>query len=168
MNYSPCVYAPDEATNCIDLGCSRHGGRRVYLGGRRMVGLCACRAVVPSHNVVLREILAIETVLERYREFVASKQPIDSDVALLSRLERFRNGEEMAWREISASYLKPVLELVESLPVRPRGLVLMDTVQEANVGLGDAIHSFTGTTRDEFWIHAHFTILAWLNTIDDE
>ena len=109
----------------------------------------------------------METLIERYREFVSSKQPLASDEALCSRLDRYHAGEDLAWREISGSYLKPVLEFVESFPSLPRNLNLLNAVEEANVGLVDAIKTFSGTTRDEFWQHAQQTILAWLNSTDD-
>ena len=109
----------------------------------------------------------MENLVERYREFVSSKQALASDEALRSRLDRYHAGEDLAWREISASYLKPVFEFVESFPSLPRNLNLLNVVEEANVGLVDAIKTFSGTTRDEFWQHAQQTILAWVNSTDD-
>ena len=168
MSYPPCMHLPGPWGKCFDLGCSRQGGRCVYLGGRRSNAICACRAVEPSRNVVVREILTMETGLKLCRDFLSKHQPANSESLFAERIRRLREGDELAGPEISGSYLETVLEFVEALPVLPRDLNLLDAFQEANVGLVDAIESFTGSTREEFWEHAQQTILAWLNSSDEQ
>ncbi|HEX3314682.1 MAG TPA: hypothetical protein VHR72_07300 [Gemmataceae bacterium] len=109
----------------------------------------------------------MDTMVERYRQILTDRQADRSELAFADRLERLRGGEEVAGREISGSYLLPVLELVESLPRLPQTLSIVDAIEAANVALVDAIQSFDGSTSDEFWHHARRTILAWLDTIDE-
>ena len=108
----------------------------------------------------------METGLKLCRDFLSKHQPANSESLFAERIRRLREGDELAGPEISGSYLGAVLDLVESLPTLPRDLNLLDAVQEANVGLVDAIESFTGSTREEFWEHAQRTILDWLHDSD--
>jgi DNA-directed RNA polymerase specialized sigma subunit len=109
----------------------------------------------------------METMLERYKAILSERQVDRSEALFVDRLKRFRSGEELAGREISGSYLQPVMELVESLSTLPQGLSMIDAIEAANVGLVDAIQSFEGSSADEFWQHVKSTIMAWLHTIDE-
>ena len=107
-------------------------------------------------------------LVARYREHLSSTPSDRSERLFAERLARFRRGDESGWREISGSYLLLVLDWVESLPELPNGLAIDDAIQESNAGLVDAIHSFTGATSDEFWMHAQRTMFDRMNAIDDE
>ena len=166
MARSLCWYSPDGTRDCIDLGCHDEGGRCVYLGGRRANARCGCRAGKPSPNIVVME-LAMDTLVNRYRDRLTANQPERSERLFEERFTRYRNGDEAGWREISGAYLLPVLDWVESLSELPPGLSLDDAVQEANAGMVEAIHTFKGSTTDEFWEHAQATMRHWLDTLDN-
>lgn len=103
--------------------------------------------------------------LELYKIEVAKLAPC-ADHNFSPRLALYRAGDEQAGRELTGSCLGMVLALVESLPELPAGLDLLETVQEANAGLVEALRTFSGTTVDEFADHARRTIHTWLNTPD--
>ncbi len=165
MNSRPCVYAPGPWGNCLDLGCRDRGGRCVYVGGRRGRTRCVCRIEEPSRNVADEgEEQAVEA-LELYRAEIA-KVPACDGPDFSRRLVEYRAGDEVAGRAITGGRLGMALTLVESLPELLAGLTLLDTVQEANAGLVQALQTFTGTTGGEFDEHARRTIHDWLNSLD--
>ena len=103
--------------------------------------------------------------LDIYRTEIA-KAPGCEGPDFSDRLIAYRAGDEVAGRAITGSRLGMTLTLVESLPALPAGLTLHDAVQEANAGLAEALHTFTGTTAVEFDEHARRTIHDWLNSLD--
>jgi DNA-directed RNA polymerase sigma subunit (sigma70/sigma32) len=167
MDSSLCVYAPGPWGNCLDLGCRDRGGRCEYVGGRQGRSRCVCRVGEPSRNVAAGEGLAVEETLELYRSAVTA-QPECAEPAFSGWLRRFRDGDEAAGRAISGSCLRIALAEVESRPTLPGGLAFLDAVQEANAGLVEALHSFTGSTAEEFVEHARWTIRDWLSNLDQQ
>lgn len=160
-----CVYSPGPWGNCVDVGCGRNGGRCEYVGGRRARSKCVCRTREPSRNLG-QEGKAVE-VMELYRAKIADV-PLVTDPEFGDLLRRFRAGDEAAGRAISGGHLRMAIEIAESLPEPPAGFDLLDTVQEANAGLWEAIETFPGSTADEFAEHARRTIHHWLANLPDE
>jgi DNA-directed RNA polymerase specialized sigma subunit len=109
----------------------------------------------------------MESTLELYRTAIAG-QPECADPAFSEWLRRYRAGDEAAGRELAGSCLGLALALAESFPDSPPGFTVLDLVQEANAGLVEALHTFTGATAGEFVDHARNTIAAWLNDLDDK
>jgi hypothetical protein len=106
----------------------------------------------------------VET-LDPYRAEVAKAPACGGDFPELMR--HSRGGDEAAARAITGGHLGMVLGLVESLPALPPGLTLLDTVEEANAALGEAVGTFAGTTADEFAAHVRGAVRAWLDTLDE-
>ena len=50
----------------------------------------------------------------------------------------------------------------------PAGLDLLETVEEANAGLVEALRTFPGATADEFATHVRGTVHAWLDNLDEQ
>ena len=103
--------------------------------------------------------------LDLYRIEV-SKLPEFAEPEFRNLLQQYRAGDEGAGRAITGSYLGMVLGLVESLATLPSGLTFLDTVEEANAALVEALSSYSGTTADEFAGHVREAVHTWLNTLD--
>src|SRR5438067_3295642 len=85
----------------------------------------------------------METPLEIYRR-VVGEQPACDAPFFSEALFRYRAGNEQAAREISGRCLRFALAIAEEHAKGEPALPLLDVVQEANVGLMEAITAYSG------------------------
>src|SRR5690242_20082749 len=95
-----CIYAPGSWGDCLDLTCSRQGGRCQFVEGPRATELCRCTAARPSPNLASGEATRMETPLEIYRRHLADLPACDAEF-FAEALTRYRAGDESAARDIS-------------------------------------------------------------------
>jgi DNA-directed RNA polymerase sigma subunit (sigma70/sigma32) len=95
----------------------------------------------------------MESELEIYRRLI-SAQPACEDSWFTDALAKYRAGDEAAGRTISGSCLRLAMQIAEARAAEFGTLSVLDVVQEANVGLMDALKSFTGSCSAEFLTHA--------------
>src|SRR5258708_1181621 len=95
----------------------------------------------------------METALEIYRRPIAV-QPTCDDSFFAEALARYRAGNESAARDISGSWLRLALQVVEGHSADAAS-PSFDAIQEANAGLMEAITTFAGDDLQDFLQHAH-------------
>jgi DNA-directed RNA polymerase specialized sigma subunit len=99
----------------------------------------------------------METPLEIYRRVVAEQPACDAPF-FSAALSRYRAGDEQAAREISGRCLRFALAVAEEHAKGALSLPLLDMVQEANVGLMEAITAYSGDDLDDFMDYARLRI----------
>src|SRR5689334_18395181 len=107
-----CMYAPGTWGDCLDLTCSRQGGRCEFVGGTWGQESCRCVAVLPSLNRASQGLADMETPLETYRRIV-DVQPACDAAYFSGAIARYRAGDERAAREISGRCLRFALAVAE-------------------------------------------------------
>ncbi|MBY0523306.1 MAG: hypothetical protein K2R98_07900 [Gemmataceae bacterium] len=95
----------------------------------------------------------MEDALEVYRRIIA-EQPICESSSFADALARYRAGDEMGARTISATCLRMALQIAERRAQSFAAFSLLDLAQEANVGLMGAITTFPGDSLEEFLVFA--------------
>jgi DNA-directed RNA polymerase sigma subunit (sigma70/sigma32) len=150
-----CIYAPGSWGDCLDLTCSRQGGRCQFVGGPGGRDSCRCVPALPSPNRALAGLadMEMQTVLENYRRFVA-EQPVCDGVFFAEALGRARAGDVNAARDICGRCLRFALaaadERVKAAPSPP----LFDVIEEANLALMEAITTYAGDDVQDFMTYA--------------
>ena len=92
----------------------------------------------------------METPLVLYEKGLESVTDVCADPWFSEQLAAFRAGDEKAWRRISGSCLRLVLDIAKR-KWQPGGpLSVLDLTQEGNVVLVKTIKRFSGGTAEEF------------------